>query len=334
MKHQAELAEIEGFATEFTAGTKKVAMNEAARGSSENWKVLVEFLKTAPGFNTRVMTPRLQAHIQWLADQIEEHGFHEHEPLGGYVAIEDGKQVIYVTHGHNRLAAVRLLIAKGVKILKVPFIAIDRHTNMADLTAQIVTGNSGMPLTTYEKGLACKRLIGYGWDTAEICRKLGMKSKQYVDNLLMLVGAPSKVREMVINEETSAENAIEALRKFADHAYEELQAGLGKAKAAGQTRVTSKHMAGSGFKRAVKKAAPALLDTLRSVRSDPGFAQINVDLRDKLVAMLEDFAKLEADDAAPAAGDDANSAEASGGEAAATGSAGVAETREPAEATA
>ena len=329
--HQAEVAAMEGFNKEFTAGNKKLAMKDAADGSSENWKVLVSHLKTAPGFNTRVMTPKRKEHIEYLAGQIETHGFHEHEPLGGYVAIEDGQQVVYVTHGHNRLAAVHLLIAKGVDIKKVPFIAVPKTTTMADLTAQIVTGNSGMPLTTYEKGLVCKRLLGYGWETAEICQKLGMKSKQYVDNLLMLVGAPLPVREMVINEETSAENAIEAMRRYADGAFEQLQAGLTKAKASGKTRVTDKHMAGSGFKRAVKKAGPALLDTLRSVSSDPGFAQINPDLRAKLVAMLEDFAKLEASDG-QGTGEDAGSGAATGGEEESKATTAGKLAREPAEA--
>ncbi len=341
--HQAEVAAIESFSTEFTAGNKKLAMKDAAGGSSENWKVFVKSLRTAPGFNARLMTPKRTAHIRWLADQIKEHGFHEHEPLGGYVAVEDGKQVVYVTSGHNRHAAVELLISEGEEILKVPFIAVPKETTMADLTAQIVTGNSGMPLTTYEKGLVCKRLRGYGWETDEICRKLGMKSRQYVDNLLMLVGAPAAIREMVINEETSAENAIDALHKHGDRAYEELQSGMAKAKAAGKTRVTGKHMSGFGFAKAVKKAAPAMLATLRDVRKDPGFEQINEQLRTNLLAMLAELEQVETSDAAAkAAADGSNSAEATGGAtdnkagkaAKAKGAKAAAAKEEPAEATA
>ncbi|HJV94658.1 MAG TPA: hypothetical protein VJ608_01425 [Albitalea sp.] len=301
MSFDKEVAKIEGFRKEFTRGNMKAAMKVAADGSSENWKVRIDQLKTAPGFNTRIMTPKLEAHIRSIADSIRANGFYSHMPLTGYTAVEGDKIVVYITGGHNRLAGARLAAREGAEIDKLPVVIVDKGTTMEDLTVQLVTTNTGSPLTTFEKGLVCKRLVNYGWDVDKICERLGLASKQYVESLLDLVGAPMPVREMVIKEEASAEVAIEALRKYGDRAYDELQAALGKARASGKTKVTRQHMAGAIYKKAVKKAAPVILDTLRSVTSDPGYAHISAGLREKLDKVLADLAAVEEQDKTAAA---------------------------------
>ena len=73
-------------------------------------------------------------------------------------------------------------------------------------------------------------------DKEAICKRLDI-SPSYHDALLLLVGAERRVREMVINEEVVAADAIEVLRKHGAKAFEVLQAALAKAQAVGKARV-------------------------------------------------------------------------------------------------
>lgn len=315
-----ELKRIDAFKTQFTRGKVKEAMEPIKLGSSEVWKVRPDALRTAPGFNTRIMTEELKAHIRWIADRIHDMGFDPAEPLAGYVAFEGGEQVVYVTGGHCRHAATTLAISEGKEIESVPIIIAPKGTTMEDLTVQLVTQNSGKPLTTFEKGLVCKRLMGFGWDVDKVCSKLGLASKQYVEGLLELVGSPLPIREMVIAGEASADVAIAALRKYGDRAYEELQVALGNAKASGKTKATGKFMPGAIYTKAVKKAAPEMLTTLRGVTQDPGYAHLSAELREKLDKVLQQLAEVEKQDktaaAAAAGANDAGGETRAGGEAA------------------
>lgn len=224
-------------------GNIKSAMNATGATSQDLWMVPREGIRIIEGFNVREKDdPEYQAHIQWLAESIKENGFYRDRPLTGYVGKEDDQDVIFLTDGHSRLAAVDLLISAGVEIGPLPVVTKLRGTSVEDLLVAMYTSNSGKPLTPYETGMLCKRLLGMGWDEKTISKRLGLKSIQYLQDLLDLVGAPLDVRNMVTHGEVSATTAIKVMKEHGSKAVAVLKKGVDQAKSEGKARATPKHM--------------------------------------------------------------------------------------------
>ncbi len=85
-------------------------------------------------------------------------------------------------------------------------------SSLEDLTVSLVTSNGGKRLTPYELGMVAKRLEGFGWEPERIASRL-LITEQYVEQLLMLMGAPLGLRQAVQAGHMSAANAVELLRK-------------------------------------------------------------------------------------------------------------------------
>ncbi|MBK6616693.1 hypothetical protein [Ottowia sp.] len=274
------------------AGSVKGFMKDTHSSSRDLWQVNVELIRVKPGFNVRINGPAKEAHIRRLADSMKEEGFFQDKPLAGFVAKEGDDQVFYVTDGHCRLEAAKIAIQEGAQIERLPAVAASAGTSEEDLTVALVRANDGLKLEPLEIAIVCKRLVRFNMEVKDIARRLGF-STNYVDGLLMLIGAPIELRDMVESGTVAASTAIETLRDHGDKALDKLRAGLDAAKAKGKDRVTSKHIPGADFKKLVKKAAPTLFVTLREVRTDPGYAGINEALRTKLETLLSQLDSLE-----------------------------------------
>lgn len=224
-----------------TGGAIKAAMREAGASSSDLWMVPLDGIKVLDGFNVRTHNAEYEAHIESLTESILQNGFHKDKPLAGFVAKEDGKDVIYVTDGHSRFKAVQRAIAKGAEITALPVVTKPSGTSLEDLTIGLVVSNSGKPLTPLELAAVCKRLIGYNMDEAVIATRLGY-TKQYIQSLLTLVAAPVVIRKMVESGKVSAANAITAIAKHGDKAVDTLKAAQDKAEAQGKAKVTQKQL--------------------------------------------------------------------------------------------
>lgn len=281
---------MEDFTRELTPGNTKAAMRAAGASSSDLWKVEPDRLRVLEGFNARVKNEAYTARVRWIADSIKANGYYPDKPLTGFVALEDGVEVIYVTGGHRRHEGVLLAIEEGADVGTVPVVIKPRGTSMEDLMVDLVVGNEGDPLTTYEQAVVCKRLAGFGWEPKEIARRLGYSTAQYVDGLLALAASPLALRKMVMENVVSATTAIEAIKKHGDKAVDVLLAAM--VKSAGG-RVTAKHMPQQEFKKAVKKQATAFYDAALKVQADPGFAGLSEEVRGILVALLEGIKKPE-----------------------------------------
>lgn len=279
---------MEDFDSNLTAGNVKAAMKEAGAVSADLWQVAPDRLRVLEGFNARVKNEAYTGRVRWIADSIKANGYYKDKPLSGFVAREDGVDVIYVTGGHRRHEAVHLAISEGVDVPHVPVVIKPKGTGMEDLTVDLIVGNEGEPLTTYEQAVVCKRLAGFGWDSKEIARRVGYSTAQYVDGLLALAGAPLPIRKMVIESVISATTAIEAIKKHGDNATDVLLAAVVKA---GGGRVTAKAMPGAEFKKAVKKQAEPMYTMLTKVQEDPGYDSLSDDLRCMLAALLERIKK-------------------------------------------
>lgn len=232
------------FAPDLARGNLKMAMASAgATNPHALWTVPPSQLRVIDGFNGRIRTPAYLEHLAGVKNSIRENGYYQDKPLAGYVAKEDGEDVIYVTEGHTRFEAVAELTAEGHEIEKVPVVIKPNGTSMEDLTVALVTSNDGRPFTTYEKALMVKRLVGMGLDEATIAKRLGFKTgKSYVDDLLTLAGAPKAVRDLVIAEKITATMAIDELKGSGAKAAERLKAAVDTAAANGKSKATPKHL--------------------------------------------------------------------------------------------
>lgn len=274
------------------AGSAKKVMDEVGAKSRDLWQVPVEQIKVIPGFNVREKDEAYHEHIESLAKSILTEGFYQDKPLAGYVAREGDKEVIYLTDGHCRFEGTQLANSRGANITRLPLVIKPNSSSLEDLTVSLVVSNSGKPLTPYEVGVVCKRLVGYGWDNKEIAGRLGF-TEQYVDQLLTLMGAPLEIRKMVQAGALSAANAVDMLRKHGAKAVEILLNAQQKANEAGQKKVTARHLPGATFKKVITKEAPAMLNTLREIKEDPGFANLSESMRLKLEEVLSKLAQAE-----------------------------------------
>jgi len=270
-------------------GSIKSAMKSAEAGSRDLWQVPPSKLKVLDNFNVRVKDVAYHAHIRWIADSMKIEGVYQDKPLAGYVAIEDGEQVIYIYDGHCRLEGANLAISEGAEIQKLPVVVSQAGISMEDLSVVMVRGNGGKPLTPYEIGVVCKRLVRYGMEPSEIATRIGF-TETYVNNLLGLMASPLKLRQMVIDDVVSASTAMEMISKHGDKALEKLLEAQEHAIAAGKTRVTNKHIAPDhAFKKAVKKSATNMFVAITEVTADPGYQSLSPAVREKLDGLLKEI---------------------------------------------
>lgn len=218
-------------------GNVKTAMKEAGASSGDLWMVPYDQLRIVPGFNVRVRDAEYIAHLKHIKGLIAANGFDRRHPFEGYVSVEDGKNIINVTGGHTRHEAVGELIAAGTEFGPLPVIVATKGTSAEELTAALVTGNSGKPLRPNELAAVIKRLIGFSWDVGRVATTLNL-TKPYVNDLLSLAEAPAAVRKLVDAGKVSATLAIEQIKKAPEKAAANLKAAVEKAEAKGKAKAT------------------------------------------------------------------------------------------------
>lgn len=255
-----------------------------------------ERLRELPDFNPRVPSPALDAHIRNLADSMKEVGFKESKPLSCVSGYEGKKAVIYITDGHCRFRAAKLAISEGAKIQWLPVVIEDRTTTIEDLTVSLVSANAGKPLTVLEKAIVAKRLHGYKWSAQQIAHKLGFTVK-YVNDLLMLSGAPLKIRQMIQEDQVTAAVAIETMRQHGSEATQILEGAVQVAMQSGKTRTTRKNMPQQIYVRHIRKVAPKLVTVIEKIVSDASFASLSSELQSEILDLVKqaEQAKQQAD---------------------------------------
>jgi len=266
-------------------GSIKGAMKAASAGSRDLWLVPRSRIRIIEGFNVRVDNDALKAHIRWLADSIKEHGFKFEHPLAGYVARDGDESVIYLFDGHCRIKGFDLARSEKEDLADaLPIVVGSQTRDIEELTVSLWNSNGGKPLEPLEKAAVCKRLSHYGWDEVSIASKLSI-SKNYVTELLTLIGSPKAIRLMVAEGKVSAAVATNAIRTHGDKAQEVLEKGLALAADSGKAKVTQRFLADPSVK-VYKKTAPELFTAVQVVRNDPGYAGLSDAAREKLDAVL------------------------------------------------
>ncbi|MCP3017469.1 ParB/RepB/Spo0J family partition protein [Cupriavidus basilensis] len=252
------------FNQEIIAGNVKAAMKEAGASSGDLWRVQRDQIKVLPNFNVRIRNEEHRAQVRLLADSMLANGYHQDKPLAGYVAVEDGANVIYVTDGHTRLEAVDLANSEGAEINILPVVTKPKGTTLEDITVALVTSNAGRHLQPIEVGEVCKRLVGYGLDEPAIAKRLGLTTP-YVGELLTLAGASNRIRKLVAEGKVSSTLAMATMKKHPEQAAEKLEQAVAKAAGEGKDRATAKHLPKAEPKpKAVKLSALEQLTALHA----------------------------------------------------------------------
>ncbi len=277
------------------AGSIKGAMRSAGAGSRDLWFVPRSGIHVIDGFNVRTKNQAYFDHIRFLADSMKSEGYKAEHPLSGYVARHGEESVIYVTDGHCRLAGVDLAIEEGAEIDLIPVVVASQARDIQDMTVGLVLSNTGKPLEPLEKAAVCKRLIGFNFSEEQIAKRLNF-TLQYVKDLLLLIGSPIELRQLVAEGKIAATTAIQMLYKHGDKAVEMIREGMDRAAASGKEKVTKRFMADPNLK-FVKKSAPAFYDVVQDIRKDPAFDGLSDSLREKVDALLNSIeeAKQKAD---------------------------------------
>lgn len=187
---------------------------------ADAYKIHFTDIVVEPGFNTREEGGRLEAHVKALFDFIMGGG--QVPPLEVVPTADDKVKLV---DGHCRHRAYGLAIKAGAPI---EWIEVRQFQgNEVDRTARIVSSNEGLQLTQLEVARVYKRLRGYGLGPEEIALKAG-KTRQHVDQLLILADAPHQVQELVTAGAVSATEAIKITRRHGEAAGDVLaKAGAG-----------------------------------------------------------------------------------------------------------
>lgn len=275
------------------AGSIKGAVKAAEGSSRDLWYVKRDAIRIISDFNIRIVKPRVIEHRRRLANSMKLVGFKPEHPMVGYVANENGENVIYLAGGHNRLAAYDIAVSEGAELSEeLPIVLKAKGTSFEDLTADIGAGNNSLELEPLEKAFLCKRTHGFGWDNQRIADYIGIKSPAYVDDLLLLASAPSPVIMMVAEDKVSAATAIDMLKKHGNKAPQLLQEGLERAQTQGKAKLTKRFTTDPGMK-FVTRSAPSLFTTVKEISADPAFQQLDPGLREKVETLMKEIADLQ-----------------------------------------
>jgi ParB/RepB/Spo0J family partition protein len=184
--------------------------------------VLPEHIRIRDGFNLRdTDADDYETDIQALMAHIKRGGKY---PALEVVLSDDG-QGVDVVDGHRRLTAIRRLIEQGDPI---EYVRIEPFTgNLVDQLQRIMTSNEGRKLTPLEIAEGYRRLHAYNLTPDDIARRVG-KTRQHVDQMLILATAPHEVQQMVKDGDVSATEAINVTRQHGRLAVDKLQAARAK----------------------------------------------------------------------------------------------------------
>jgi ParB family transcriptional regulator, chromosome partitioning protein len=286
------------FTTVLNPGSSKKAF--AGEKTGEFFRLAPSKILALPGHNPRVRDPAYDAHIEWVTQSIMDSGYYESEPVSVYVHKDQGgNEIFYVTEGHTRVESATRAIQRG-KIIgpatapgTIPVVKESKDATLREFTWKLHKANRRMQLTPYEDAIVAHRLIEQHGETIEsVAAGFGV-TPTYVRQLLTVIKGPVEIQRMVQTRMLTLDKAHFFITKYREQAVAILQGAEDRAKADGKTRIAAKYLPGAAYTKGLKKQAPALAETLRSVKADPAYASLAPDLRKKLDELDQLLANLE-----------------------------------------
>ena len=269
-------------------GNTKAAAAAAGATSADLWMTPYESLRYDPRDNIRPVDP------QWVKDLTAlmiQNGYDKGSPLHCYARKVDGKDYFYVYKGQHRYLAAGAAIKAGKDLGKIPIVVRDaRDVKRSEMVidgyvSNVLKASSPLDLAT---SIAELRDI-HGMDTKAICARLNI-SEQSIRDAALLEKAPAELHALVRDGSIAGTLAIEEIRAHGgDKALERIVSGLSKAKEAGKSKVTKKHLAGGASsakpasstpEKIGEKQAKQLLQALQAVLHDSRFGTLTLGTRD------------------------------------------------------
>lgn len=235
------------------------------------WMVPFEKLHIMDGLNVRVTdTPAYRQRVKDYEASIEAHGFMRNKPLTAVLLNVDNEPTLFVTDGHTRYEALRNLKAARKKIGMIPVILMPPSTTTKELNAAMGQGNEATPLTMFEKAILAKRYEAMQVPKAEIATQMGVSTKQ-VENLLVLAGAPTKLRNFVLTNKLSGTDAVKLIREHGDKASDVAAEALDVAAASGKAKASRKHVKKTekGKKKEAERKQKKTADKTPETKAEP-----------------------------------------------------------------
>lgn len=291
-----------------TAKSFKQMIKDGDIKRADAMKVRLEDLHEEPGFNLRIEGEDLEWSILDLASFISGGG--QVPPLEVRPRPEGG---LWVVDGHRRRRAYLSLDGRNMLprdpsgefwVSVVPFTGND-----ADRVARVITSQEGRKLFDLEVADGCKRLAAFGWNPDQIAKAI-IKTRQRVEQLLLLANSNSDVKQLVAAGAVSGSVAGDMVRKHGEGAGKVLEAELAKAQAQGKTKVTAGTIKGATVPRSLlddlhgtakrihdslSPEAHQAIDAWHKGTSDGGTVQVDVDMMLHLHLILEESARVLAD---------------------------------------
>lgn len=257
-------------------------------------KFKIEDIHEEPGFNLRDEGEDLEASIEALAAHIVTGGMVP--PLE--VRPREGGGV-YVVDGHRRRRAylkVADQVRDGAGDLWIPVVAFTG--NDADRIARVITSAEGRALSPLEIGRGYKRLAALGWTPQQIADKVG-KTRQHVDQVLILANANTDVQQLVAAGNVSATSAIDAVRKHGDKAGGVLGGAVDQARAAGRSKATAGAIKGKPLPRKIVDEVEGALKRFADT-TDPKTMSVDAAVVAELLDIIADMREARAKQASKA----------------------------------
>ncbi|KWC82740.1 ParB N-terminal domain-containing protein [Burkholderia cepacia] len=287
-------------------GNTKAAAAAAGATSADLWMTPYESLRYDPRDNVRPVDP------QWVRDLTAlmiQNGYDKGSPLHCYARKVDGKDYFYVYKGQHRYLAAGAAIKAGKDLGKIPIVVRDaRDVKRSEMVIDGYVSNVSKTSSPLDLATAIAELRDvHGMDSKAICARLNI-SEQSIRDAALLEKAPVELHALVRDGSIAGTLAIEEIRAHGgDKALERIVSGLSKAKEAGKSKVTKKHLSGgtsSARPAAAKLAkindarAKQLLQALQAVLHDPVFGKLSPGTIDAVHTALTPLADLL--DASPA----------------------------------
>jgi hypothetical protein len=242
---------------------KPVSLKALAEGKAEGVQKATYFklhpgvIEFEPGWNLRTEGPELDAHIDSLYRAMK---------AGAYippvdVIVVDGR--VIARDGHCRTRAANRLVAEGIE-----YALEARHFrgNDSDGVYHMLGTAQGKPLPPLEAGRGYLRLLRYGDAAPAIAARLGV-SETTIGNGLILAEAPRELQAMIERNEVAAHVAVAMIRQHGAKALGVLQDKLGKAKQAGASKVTAKHVSDRLPPKAIKAVTGVVFGLRASIEA-------------------------------------------------------------------
>jgi predicted transcriptional regulator len=185
-------------------------------------------------YNTRDMqAPSTIEYIRGMADAIIANGNEAFPPI---TITQEGDKIAVMAGWCRRRAHV-LAMDEGALIKGIACLAAGKK-RPEEITLDILTSNSGLPLSAMERAKAVKRLLAFLWSPEDIAKKTGW-SVSTVRNLITLHDSPDAIIDMVNSGQVSATLATKLVKeKGADKAVAELESAIETSAKAGKKKAT------------------------------------------------------------------------------------------------